>query len=163
MRIDRVEGEEQMKSLRMLVLLMAVVGTAVGAATATAGGGHDSCMAVSGRAIGQNLGGGHTMGTIVHAGMFNGTTEAQLTITGGHPPIVTFTGTGTLTTHQGTITITPIGTLNQATGEFQATAHITGGTGLFAHATGDLTLVGVEQLPSGSFSQTISGTVCLAH
>ena len=152
-----------MKSLRMLVLLSAAVITAGGAQMATAAGPHDSCMDVSGQAMGQNLGGGHTMGTIVHAGMFNGTTEALLTITGGHPPIVTFTGTGTLTTNHGTITVTPVGTLNQATGEFQATGQVVSGTGLYAHATGSLSFVGVEQLPTGSFSQTITGTICLAH
>jgi hypothetical protein len=59
--------------------------------------------------------------------------------------------------------VIPTGTLNQATGEFQATGQITGGTGLFAHASGTLAFSGVEQLPSGSFSQTFTGTVCLAH
>jgi hypothetical protein len=152
-----------MKKHRMLVLLSAAMLAAGGTQAATAGSHHDNCISVSGSAFGQNLGGGHTMGTIVHAGMFNGTTEAQLMITGGHPPIVTFTGTATLTNNHGTITAIPTGTLNQATGEFQATAHVTGGTGLFAHATGTLTFTGVEQLPSGSFSQTFTGTVCLAH
>jgi hypothetical protein len=152
-----------MKRHRMLVLLSAAMLAAGGTQAATAGGHHDNCISVSGSAFGQNLGGGHTMGTIVHAGMFNGTSEAQLTITGGHPPIVTFTGTATFTNNQGTITVIPTGTLNQATGEFQATGQITGGTGLFAHASGTLAFSGVEQLPSGSFSQTFTGTVCLAH
>ena len=34
---------------------------------------------------------------------------------------------------------------------------------MFAGATGVLTFVGVEDPASGRFTQTITGTVCLAH
>jgi hypothetical protein len=46
---------------------------------------------------------------------------------------------------------------------FGATGQIVHGTGVFAGATGMLTFVGLEDLTSGSFTQTITGTVCLAH
>jgi hypothetical protein len=118
---------------------------------------------VDARAIGQNLGGGHTMATVVHAGILNGTTSSQLAITGGTPPVVTLAGTGVLTAHDGTLTVTVVGTFNQATGAFEATGTVVAGTGLFAHATGTLTFVGVEDLTTGRFTQTITGTVCLAH
>jgi hypothetical protein len=152
-----------MKSLRMLVLLSAMVVTAGGAQTTSAAVGHDSCLSVHARAIGQNLGGGHTQATIVHAGILNGTTVGQLVITGGTPPVLTVMGTGVLTTHNGTLTVSVVGTFNGATGEFRATGQVVHGTGIFAGATGVLTFVGLEDLTSGSFTQTITGTVCLVH
>jgi hypothetical protein len=155
--------ERTMKSLRMLVLLSAAVVTAGGAQTARAGVQHDSCLSVNASAIGQNLGGGRTEATIFHAGILNGTTSAQLEITGGTPPVLTFVGTGVLTTHHGTLTVSTVGTFNGATGAFEATGQVVHGTGVFAGATGALTFVGVEDLTSGRFTQTVTGTVCLAH
>lgn len=151
-----------MKSLRVLALLSAAVVTAGGAQTATADVHHD-CLSVNARAFGQDLGHGQTTSTIVHAGILNGTTTAQLTITGGHPPVLTVAGTGVLTAHDGTLTVSVVGTVNQATGAIETTGQVVGGTGLFAHATGDLTFVGVEDLHTGSFTNTITGTICLAH
>jgi hypothetical protein len=68
-----------------------------------------------------------------------------------------------LTTHNGTLTVSVVGTFNGATGEFRATGQVVHGTGIFAGATGVLTFVGLEDLTSGSFTQTITGTVCLVH
>src|SRR6266516_1332058 len=126
-----------MKSLRMLVLLAAALVLAGGAQMATAAGDH--------------------------AGILNGTTIGQLEITGGTPPVVTLAGTGVLTTHDGTLTLSLVGTFNQATGAIEATGQVVAGTGVFAHATGTLMFVGVEDLTTGSFTNTITGTVCLAH
>ena len=152
-----------MKSLRMLVLLAATVVTAAGAQLATAAVQHDSCLSVDARAIGQNLGHGRTTSTIFHAGILNGTTTGQLEVTGGTPPVLTLVGTGVLTTNHGTLTVSTVGTFNGATGAFEATGQVVHGTGVFAGATGALTFVGVEDLTSGSFTQTVTGTVCLAH
>ena len=152
-----------MKSLRMLVLLSAAVVTSGGAQIATAAVHHDSCLSVDARAIGQNLGHGRTTSTIFHAGILNGTTDAQLEITGGTPPVLALVGTGVLTTHHGTLTLSVAGTFNQATGAFETTGNVVAGTGIFAHATGTLMFVGVEDLTSGRFTTTITGTVCLAH
>jgi hypothetical protein len=152
-----------MKSLRALVLLSAMVVTAGGAQTTAAAVDHDACVSVHALAIGQNLGHGRTQATITHAGILNGTTIGQLQITGGTPPVLTVAGTGVLTTHNGTLTVSVVGTFNQATGVFAATGQIVHGTGMFAGATGVLTFAGLEDLTSGSFTQTITGTICLAH
>jgi hypothetical protein len=61
------------------------------------------------------------------------------------------------------LTVSVAGTFNAATGVFEATGQVVHGTGVFAGATGLLTFVGVEDLTSGRFTQTITGTVCLAH
>jgi hypothetical protein len=152
-----------MKSLRTLVLLSAAVVTAGGAQIATAAVDHDSCLSVDARAIGQDLGHGRTTSTIFHAGILDGTTNAQLEVTGGTPPVLSLVGTGVLTTEHGTLTLGVAGTFNQATGAFETTGHVVAGTGIFAHATGELLFVGVEDLTSGQFTTTITGTVCLAH
>lgn len=152
-----------MKRLRMLVLLSAAVVTAGGAQTTSAAVRHDSCLSVNARADGQNLGHGRTAATITHAGILNGTTAGQLEVTGGTPPLLTVVGTGVLTTNHGSLTVSLAGTFNTATGVFEATGHVVHGTGVFAGATGVLTFMGVEDLTSGRFTQTITGTVCLAH
>jgi hypothetical protein len=152
-----------MKGLRTLVLLSAIAVAAWGAQATAAAVDHDECLSVHARAIGQNLGGGRTQATVVHAGILNGTTTGQLAITGGAPPVLTVAGTGVLTTHRGTLTVNVVGTFNQATGVFAATGRIVHGTGMFAGATGELTFAGLEDLTNGSFTQTITGTVCFAH
>jgi hypothetical protein len=152
-----------MTRLRMLVLVSAAVVTAGGAQTTSAAVHHDVCLSVNARAIGQNLGHGRTQATITHAGILNGTTTGQLEVTGGTPPVLTVVGTGVLTTHHGTLTVSVVGTFNGATGVFEATGQVIHGTGVFAGATGTLTFLGVEDLTSGRFTQTITGTVCLAH
>jgi hypothetical protein len=151
-----------MQSLGVLVLLSAALVTA-GGAQGVAAADHSSCLSVNATAIGQNLGGGQTTSTIVHAGILNGTTTGQLAITGGHPPIVTIAGMGVLTTNHGTLTLSITGTFNQATGALDATGQVIGGTGVFAQATGTLMFSGVEDLTSGSFINTVTGTVCLGH
>ncbi|MGH2728387.1 MAG: hypothetical protein ACRDKS_15570 [Actinomycetota bacterium] len=42
---------------------------------------------------------------------------------------------------------------------FRASGPVTGGTGRFAGATGELTFTGVADLPAGELSQSVSGTL----
>jgi hypothetical protein len=153
-----------MKALRVLVLVVAMLvmvggGQAAGAAVSD----DDSCPNVKANGVGQDLGGGNTTATITHGGILNGTTSAHFDITGGAPPVLTFAGTIVFTTHHGTLTVSLTGTLNVATGAFSATGPVTGGTGAFAGATGTLRFVGVEDLTTGSFTETVTGTICLAE
>ncbi len=76
--------------------------------------------------------------------------------------MLTFAGTIVFTTKHGTLTVDLAGTLNIATGEFNATGPITGGTGKFEGSTGTLTFSGVENLTTGAFTETITGTLCRA-
>jgi len=154
-----------MKSLRLLLLLSAAAVIGAGAQTAAAGvHHHHSCLSVNATAIGQDLGHGRTTSTIVHAGILDGTTTGQLHAIGeASHHVLTVAGTGMLTANNGTLTLSVQGTINQATGAIDVSGHVVGGTGLFAHATGQLMFVGVEDLTNGSFANTITGTVCLAH
>ena len=111
-----------MRRFVLLISLMALLSLALSVPARAVH--HDSCLSVHARAIGQNLGGGRTEATIVHAGILNGTTSGQLEIIGGTPPVLNVIGTGVLTTHHGTLAVSIVGTFNAATGVFEATGQI---------------------------------------
>jgi hypothetical protein len=146
------------------VLATALV-AATGARGEAAAAGDDDrggCQRINARGVGQDLGGGNTTATI-RGGILKGTTAASFAITGGTPPVLTFDGTITFTTKRGTLTLGLVGTLDVSTGRFSATGLVTAGTGIFAGATGSLRLDGVQNLATGSFTETVRGTICLAH
>jgi hypothetical protein len=153
-----------MKRLQLVSLLLGalvLIGGGQGAVAATSD--DDACQPVHGRGVGQDLGGGNTAATITRGGILNGTTKAHFDITGGTPPALSFEGTIVFTTKKGTLTASIAGTFNVATGAFAATGAVTGGTGRFAEATGNLSLAGVEDLTTGSFTETVTGRLCLAE
>ena len=118
------------------------------------------CASVHAVGIGQDLGGGNTTATISHGGRLNGTTTGQFAISGA-PPVFTITGTVVFTTKAGsTLIATVSGTFNVLTGEFTASGPVSGGTGNLAGVTGTLTLQGVENLATGVFTETVTGTLC---
>ena len=123
----------------------------------------DACRPVHARGVGQDLGGGNTTAAITGAGILNGTTSAHFDITGGAPPVLTFEGTVQFTTKHGTLTVSISGTFNVATEAFAATGPVTAGTGKFAGATGSLSFAGLENLTTGSFTETVTGSLCLAE
>jgi len=77
-------------------------------------------------------------------------------------PVFTIAGTLVFTTKHGTLDATLSGTLNVATGEFNASGPVSGGTGQLAGTTGNLTFHGFEDLSNGAFTETINGTLCQA-
>jgi hypothetical protein len=119
------------------------------------------CGNVHAVGLGQDLGGGNTTATISHGGRLNGTTAGHFEL-GGTPPIFTIAGTVAFTTKHGTLTATVSGTFNVATGEFTASGPVSAGTGNLAGTTGILTFSGVENLGTGVFTETITGTLCRA-
>jgi hypothetical protein len=147
-----------MKKCGLLLCLLATALIAVGAAQASDG--DDGCKAIHATAIGQDLGGGVTVATISGAGWFNGTSRGSFAITGGAPPVFTVAGNVVFTTKHGTLTLNAAGTFNVATGAFKTSGAISGATGKLAGATGTLTLEGVQNLATGAFTETITGTIC---
>ncbi len=154
-----------MKRLQLVSLLLGTLILIGGgqAALAATRDDDDGCRPVHATGVGQDLGGGNTTATITRGGILNGTTNAHFDITGGTPPALSFEGTIVFTTKKGTLTASIAGTFNVATGAFAATGTVTGGTGRFAGATGNLSLAGVEDLTTGSFTETVTGTLCLAE
>ena len=147
-----------MNRIRLLICVMAVLlTTMVGVAQGEDGSG---CRRVHAIGAGQDLGGGNTTATISHGGVLNGTTRAHFDITGGAPPALTIAGSLVLTTKHGGLSVDLGGTLNVSSGEFTYSGPITDATGKLAGSTGTLTLNGVEDLSTGAFTETITGTLC---
>ena len=147
----------------MLPLLMLV-----GAGPATAG---VSCHQINANGAGRGAapqagdppGLIRTSAQIRGGGLLQGTTEAAFQVTGVTPTGIAFAGDITFTTNRATLTVDLEGTLDLATGEFSASGDVRGATGKLDGATGTLTLAGVQNLldPAGSFTETVSGEVCV--
>jgi hypothetical protein len=149
-----------MKTLLLVCLLGALTSAGGVQAAVSTSQDDDGCRNVNTTGVGQDLGGGNTTATI-RGGVLKGTTSAHFDITGGTPPELTFQGTVTFTAKRGTLTVSIAGTFNVATGAFAATGPVTGGTGAFTGASGSLSFAGVEDLTTGSFTEDVTGTVCL--
>ena len=104
-----------------------------------------------------------TVAQIRGGGLLQGTTEAAFQVTGSTPTGIAFAGAITFTTNRGTLSVDLDGTLDLTTGGFQASGDVSGATGKLDGATGTLTLAGVQNLldPAGSFTETVSGEVCV--
>src|SRR5437867_1516590 len=77
---------------------------------------------------------GSTEGSI-RSGLLRGTTHLDAVFTDAQGD---YLGTLVITTKHGTLTLQDEGNLNQATGQFSDHLTVTGGTGRFAGATGEL-------------------------
>jgi hypothetical protein len=147
--------------MNALVRSIVVLGAAAVAATAGAPApAAVSCHKIAARGTGQDLGGGSTTATISDGGLLEGTTAGSLVITGLSGTVASFEGMIVFTVNRATLTATVAGTFDVATGAFSATSSSLAGTGKLAGATGSLALAGVEDLSSGSFTETVTGEVC---
>lgn len=97
------------------------------------------------------------------AGLLQGTTEAAFQVTGFTPTVISFAGDVTFTTNRATLTVNVDGTLDLATGELGASGDVGAATGKLDGATCTLILSGVQNLldPAGSFTETVSGEICV--
>ena len=156
-----------MRRVMMLALLLPLL-TLVQAGPATAG---VSCHPIDANGVGR--GGAaqagdppgliRTVAQIRGGGLLQGTTEAAFQVSDVTPTGIAFAGDITFTTNRATLTIDLEGTLDLSTGEFSATGDVSGATGKLDGATGTLTLAGTQDLldPAGSFTETVSGEVCV--
>jgi hypothetical protein len=142
--------------MRVLVVTLLVVAAA---APATARGAV-SCHNINAKGVGQDHGGGQTTAQIIGGGLLQGTTQGSLVITGLSGTVASFEGTIVFTMNNATLTAQVSGTLDVATGEFNATTSSVSGTGKLAGATGSLSFNGVEDLSTGSFTENVTGEVC---
>ncbi len=156
-----------MRRVAVLALLLPLL-TLVLAGPATAG---VSCHQINATAAGQTAppqagdppGLTRVVGQIRGGGLLQGTIEAVFQDTGSTPTGVTYTGVITFTTNRGTLTVEVDGTLDLdlATGEFEASGPVVEATGKLDGATGTLTFAGVVNLLDGSFTETVSGEICV--
>jgi hypothetical protein len=104
-----------------------------------------------------------TQAQLTDAGLLQGTTAAAFTSTGVTDTGFTYAGPLTVTTNRGTVTLDLTGRLDVTTGQFSASGPIVAATGKLSGATGSPTLTGVQDLtdPAGSFTETVSGSICV--
>jgi hypothetical protein len=148
-----------MNALSRLLLLLAALSLAVVAPTAVDAA--VSCHRIDASGVGQDQGGGNTVAQISNGGLLQGTTAAAFTITGLSGTLASFVGTITFTTNRATLAAEVAGTLDLASGAFNATTSSLSGTGKLAGATGVLVFAGVENLLTGTFTEVVAGRVCV--
>ncbi|MEP6852061.1 MAG: hypothetical protein ABJA87_05315 [bacterium] len=105
-----------------------------------------------------------TTATISFAGFPIGTTRASFTPSG--PPtggVLAFTGPIVFTPSGSTATVTATvaGSVDLATGTFQATSTSVTAAGVPLVVSGALTFRGTENLSTGAFTETITGRLCV--
>ena len=154
-----------MTALRRGLLLSIVVALATVPAGAAQAAAPDHagaiCTPVHATGVGQDLGGGKTQATISVGRIVVGQTNALFTPTPSEGATVSFTGPIVFTSAAGTLTAQVAGTLDAATGDFQATSMSIAGTGLLRALNGTVTLAGQENLSTGAFTETITGRLCI--
>ncbi len=121
----------------------------------------ESCHKINAKGVGLDNGDFTTDAKIIGGGLLHGTTHAAFTPTGMVGTIVSFAGTVTVTTKNGTLTVSIVGTLDVSSGEFSGTGPVTGATGKLAGATGILTFEGVQDLSTGVFVEDVTGAICV--
>ena len=101
-----------------------------------------------------------TVAQIRGGGLLQGSTQASFQITGATSTQIAFAGDITFTTNRATLTVPLDGTLDAVTG---ASGDVSAATGKLDGATGTITLAGVQDLldPAGSFTETVSGEICV--
>ena len=126
---------------------------------------HGLCVSVRAQGVGQDLGNGATEATITSHGVVVGTTHAMFTPTGMTGTSLAFDGPIVFTpklSSVGTLTAQVTGAFDLSTGAFHASSTSITGTGLLRHITGDVSIAGNEDLTTGSFTEELTGTLCLA-
>jgi hypothetical protein len=118
------------------------------------------CVPILATGVGQDLGGGVTEATISVAGIAVGQTKASFTTMGVSGTVASFAGPIVFTSRAGTLTAQSTGSLDTTTGDFRTTSTNLTGTGLLWGITGDVTLAGMENLTTGRFTETITGSLC---
>jgi hypothetical protein len=152
--------------------IMVSVGTFAGAGAASASPTsplRPLCAPVYATGSGQDLGNFHTAAKIFVGPVLVATTAASFTPTGISGTSVSFAGPIGFTSvgNLGTFTVSAAGSVDTSTGHFEVNGPVNGPgtvpTGLFVGASGQLTIVGNENLTTGAFTETVTGQVCIGN
>lgn len=146
----------------LLAVLAVVVTLPVATAQAAAPHTRALCVPVHATGVGQDLGGGKTQATISSHGVVVGHTNAAFTINQVVGTTASFTGPIVFTSALGTLTAQVAGTFDVASGAFGATSTSITGTGLLRRVSGSVNLAGLEDLATFSFTEAITGRLCLS-
>jgi hypothetical protein len=137
------------------------------AAPAHAGNGHayghgkGHCRAFHASGTGTDNGDGTTSAKLYQGSREAGSSEGVLSPGDTDDGGLAFSGTIVLTTRKGTLEATVEGTFDTVTGEFSARTGDLDGKGPMRNATGRLRLSGVQDLTTGTFTETVHARVCV--
>ncbi len=124
---------------------------------------HRLCTPVRATGVGLDLGGGMTTATISSHGIVLGHTHASFTMGPITGTSASFSGPIVFTSDLGSLTANVAGAFDVSTGAFHATSQSVTGTGLLRRVTGRVTIDGLENLSTGSFTETIAGRLCVGR
>ena len=150
-------------------LLIAVLASTIGAGSAQAAPASTTfpvkavCIPVYATGQGQDHGDFHTMAKLFVGPALIATTAAAFTPTGMTGTTVSFAGPIVFTAvgNLGTFTVAASGTVDTSTGHFEAGGQITAPTGLLVGTSGNLMLVGNENLTTLAFTEIVTGQLCV--
>lgn len=153
-----------MKQLLRAALAGSIVigSVTVGIGNAQAG---TSCHKIDAVGVGHATSPTTTVADISDGGLLNGTTAGSFTsyVDENFPPLVGLAGTVVFTVNKATLTVAGTDAyLDVTDGSFTVTWPVTASTGKLAGATGSLTFDGVQDLTTGYFTETVTGTICVA-
>ena len=151
-----------------VLFVVALLATALLALPANAG---ESCHKINASGAGVSLSGPNDNPVVTASqtrggGLLQGTASGELLVTSFETfPDLPFTGPLTFTTNRATVTFTVTGVVSIGSEPDGSSAYwndgtVTGSTGKLAGATGHIAVVGV-QAPDGSFTQTMTGEICV--
>jgi hypothetical protein len=150
------------RRLAFLAVLAVVVVVCVGSAQGAVPHTRRICAPIHATGVGQDLGGGRTQATISSHGLVVGRTNASFTLGQVVGTTAPFSGPIVWTSALGTLTAQVVGTFDVATGAFRATSTSIAGTGLLRGVSGSVTLAGVEDFATLTFTETITGRLCVS-
>ena len=119
------------------------------------------CAPVRATGVGQDLGGGRTQATISSHGIVVGRTNASFTLGQVVGTSAPFSGPIDFTSALGTLTAQVAGSFDVASGTFHATSTSIAGSGLLRGVGGSVTLAGAEDFATLTFTETITGRLCV--
>jgi hypothetical protein len=145
-----------------LAVLAVAIAVPVGSAQGAAPHRHAICVPIHATGVGQDLGGGRTQATISSHGVVVGRTSASFTLGQVVGTAAPFTGPIVFSSALGTLTAQVADNFDVASGAFQAASTSIAGTGLLRGVSGSVSLAGVEDFATLTFTETITGRLCVS-
>ena len=145
-----------------LATLAVVIAVPVGSAQAAVPRAHAICVPVRATGAGEDLGAGRTQATISSHGIVVGRTNASFALGQVVGTSAPFSGPIVFSSVLGTLTAQVAGSFDVASGAFHAASTSLAGSGLLRGVGGSVTLAGVEDFATLTFTETITGRLCVA-
>lgn len=132
----------------------------IGLSAAGSGLARDRCLPVNAVGYGQDQGEGQTVAFITGGPLLVGRTQGNFQVESVAGSLASVAGTVAFETIRGKFTLVAKGSFDLASGTFTTMGPIEDGSGVFADTRGYLKIEGTQNLETGYFGETISGSIC---